>query len=175
MNTERHRQQAARGIAANELHVVVQSSCSNRLSLNAASHASSTSGSVSASVNHAGSAPIARQISKFTASALYARSAGSILGKKWMPATSVSVLIAGSAFQNIQGARNRRQYRFQHQDESYYTVKITGNQGKLATCHTLCLSRKRPETAGIDRPLSFRPMNHIWDRESPELLYPVRR
>ena len=31
--------------------------------------------------------------------------------------------------------------QFDIKTRTSYTVKITGNQGELATCHTLCLSR----------------------------------
>ena len=44
-----------------------------------------------------------------------------------------------------------------------YAVKITGNQGKLAACHTLCLSRKKRKSRGQRKqvPPSSRPRDYF--------------
>src|SRR6478736_4862811 len=58
---------------------------------NAASHAWSTLGTVSASIAQYGIAPIAAMSERFTASALWPRCSGSTSGKKCVPETIVSV------------------------------------------------------------------------------------
>jgi hypothetical protein len=32
---------------------------------------------------------------------------------------------------------------FHIETHAFYAIKITGNQGKFAACHTLCLSKKK--------------------------------
>jgi hypothetical protein len=74
--------------------IAYASAIANIPSAKASSHASSTSGSVIASKNQRGSAPIAARSERLTASALCPRRRGSAPGRKCVPSQSVSVVRA---------------------------------------------------------------------------------
>ena len=66
----------------------------NRPSANFAIHASSTAGSAPASSAQRGVAPIAARSDRFTANVFQPRFQASVPGRKWVPATSMSVVTA---------------------------------------------------------------------------------
>jgi hypothetical protein len=55
----------------------------------------------------------------------------------------VSVLIASVFFGNIQERAVIADAGFNIKTGAFNAIKITGNQGEFAACHTLCLSKKK--------------------------------
>jgi hypothetical protein len=87
-------ERAARGVAADDIDAVFAAAQAKKPSANLAIHCSSTVGNAPASVAQRGLAPIAARSERLTASAFQPRLSGSVSGKKWVPATSMSVVTA---------------------------------------------------------------------------------